>query len=411
LSRYLKQSAMPFSAQVLKVMIASPSDVVEERAALREILHAWNDVHAAFRKLVLLPVSWETNTTPTMGAPAQEIINEQILEEADILIGIFWTRLGSATTSYKSGTVEEIKKHTGAGKIAKLYFSSTPVRPDSVDPEQYKSLNEFKAECKANGLFETFENLADFQAKFSRQLAIELNREIYSQQQQESPSAEPDEDIPLSEQATELLSAAVKDQHGHIMHLKHFGGENIQTNGRQFITDGSPRNVAIWTAALEELHFGGFIKSLNHERNMYAVTREGYEWGERYLAALPLTVEVSISGVPPLQNVLLKATKRVQLLHIAYMFSNETTIADEDVSMEGLELNSPINQGLLLTLWNSARPDKSGWDHSGPAKLGLTIAWGQRRQELILPIQLDSQNVNNVMQRKVTGKKLFSNLG
>lgn len=173
---------MPFSAQVLKVMIASPSDVIEERKAVREIPHTWNDVNSAFRNLVLLPLGWETNTTPTMGAHPQEIINKQLLEEADILVGIFWTRLGTSTTAYKSGTVEEIKKHTDAGKTAKLYFSTSPVRPDSVDPEQYQALREFKSECQGGGLLETFTDLADFRAKFERQLQIELNRDIYKQQ-------------------------------------------------------------------------------------------------------------------------------------------------------------------------------------------------------------------------------------
>src|SRR3954451_18617701 len=131
---------MSFEAAVYNVMIASPGDVVTERNVAREVIAEWNAVHSSTRNLVLMPVGWETHSAPTMGKPPQEVINEQLLRNADLLVGIFWTRIGTATSTYASGTVEEIEEHLNADKPAMLYFSEAPVRADAVATEQYGQL-------------------------------------------------------------------------------------------------------------------------------------------------------------------------------------------------------------------------------------------------------------------------------
>src|SRR5207249_2083975 len=156
---------------VLRVMIGSPSDVSSERQAIREIISQWNYVHAEDRKLVLMPVGWETHSTPTMGERPQAIINRQVLASCDLLVAVFWTRLGSPTGLAPSGTVEEIDEHLQAGKPAMLYFSSAPVLPDSVDQQQYAALKTFKKECYDKGLVESYGTVGEFRDKFSRQLS------------------------------------------------------------------------------------------------------------------------------------------------------------------------------------------------------------------------------------------------
>jgi hypothetical protein len=99
---------VPYAATVLKVMIASPGDVAAERQSVREIVYQWNDVNSQDRALVLLPTAWETNAAPAMGSRAQEIINQQLLRDADLLIAMFWTRIGTSTGAAVSGTVEGV---------------------------------------------------------------------------------------------------------------------------------------------------------------------------------------------------------------------------------------------------------------------------------------------------------------
>ena len=169
---------MSFGARVLRIMIASPGDVDRERSAATEEIHDWNAIHSFAKQIVLLPVKWETNATPRYGEHPQALINKQILEDADLLVGIFGTRLGTPTPEYESGTVEGITRHAGAEKTVKLYFSDAPL-PREYDREQYAALEKYRHQCKAKGLYFTFENTADFRNKFRRHLEIELNYAKY----------------------------------------------------------------------------------------------------------------------------------------------------------------------------------------------------------------------------------------
>lgn len=67
---------MSYDAKVFNVMIASPGDVASERNIVREMLYEWNAVHSQTRKIVLLPVGWESHASPEMGKRAQEITNK-----------------------------------------------------------------------------------------------------------------------------------------------------------------------------------------------------------------------------------------------------------------------------------------------------------------------------------------------
>jgi len=126
-------------------MIASPGDVQRERDAVRDVLDEWNSVNGARRGIMLLPLGWETDIAPEMGDEPQKIINKRILKDADLLVGIFWTRLGTPTSGYASGAVEEIEEHLAAGRPAMLYFSAAPALLDSVDPQQYAALKAFNS--------------------------------------------------------------------------------------------------------------------------------------------------------------------------------------------------------------------------------------------------------------------------
>src|SRR5262249_32374871 len=118
----------------------------------------------------LLPLMWETHSTPEMGERPQAVINRQVLCRGDLLVAVFWTRIGTPTGSSPSGTVEEIRNHLGAGKPALIYFSRKPVELDSVDHDQYGALKQFREECKQNGLIAMYDSLEEFSEQFSRHL-------------------------------------------------------------------------------------------------------------------------------------------------------------------------------------------------------------------------------------------------
>lgn len=84
---------MSYSARVFRILIASPSDVSEEREIAVNTIQAWNDLNSSERQIVLLPLRWETHAAPEYGHRPQEVINRQVVDNCDLLVGIFWTRI------------------------------------------------------------------------------------------------------------------------------------------------------------------------------------------------------------------------------------------------------------------------------------------------------------------------------
>ena len=147
---------MSFSSETFRLLIASPSDLQEERQAAADAVNEWNAQHAAAEGVVLLPVKWETHALPESGRRPQEAINRQLVQECDILVGMFWTKLGTATGVAESGTVEEIDQFVAAGKQAMLYFSSRPIDPNKIDLKQHRKLRAFKAATYGKALTGAF---------------------------------------------------------------------------------------------------------------------------------------------------------------------------------------------------------------------------------------------------------------
>jgi|LSQX01.3.fsa_nt_gb nucleoside 2-deoxyribosyltransferase len=267
---------MGYSATVLKIMLASPADVLKERQVARSIISDWNVVNAEDRRIVLLPIGWETHASPQMGDRPQAIINRQMLKDCDILVAVFWTRLGSPTGTAQSGTVEEIEEHVAKGKPALIYFSSTPVRPDSVDNDQYSALLEFKESCRQRGLVEEYDSLEEFREQFSRHLAQTVIREFTSELNTDVDMQI--HSVPtLSSEARELLLEAANAPDGVVMMLDALSGIIIRTNKRKFGEYGDARSEAKWRRVVTELASGGYIEDRAGKGEVFFVTDQGYE--------------------------------------------------------------------------------------------------------------------------------------
>lgn len=167
---------MAFKAETYRVLIASPCDLTEERQAATEVINEWNAIHSAAEQTVLLPVKWETHASPQSGIRPQAAINEQLVQTSDMLIGMFWTRLGTVTGVAESGTVEEIDQFVATKRPAALFFSSRPIDPNRIDLKQHKKLRQFaKATCQ-NALTGTFATLEELRNAILRTLTNEIRK-------------------------------------------------------------------------------------------------------------------------------------------------------------------------------------------------------------------------------------------
>lgn len=162
---------MPRNVALYRILVASPSDCADERKIIPEVIHSWNAAQALSQATVLQPVMWEIDARPELGGRPQEILNRQLLDTCDCLVGIFWTRLGTDTGKAASGTVEEIDLFRAKQKQVLLYFSDAPVSPSTIDIRQYEKVQEYRSMIMGEGIFFTYTNLSDLRDMFSRHLA------------------------------------------------------------------------------------------------------------------------------------------------------------------------------------------------------------------------------------------------
>jgi uncharacterized SAM-binding protein YcdF (DUF218 family) len=159
-------------ARILKVFIASPGDLAKEREMLAHALGEWNAQNAGEYLVVFLPVTWETHAYSQVkrDGRAQGIINDQILDDCDLLLGMFWGRVGTPTGRAASGTIEEIEHFLAADKPVLLYFSRALAKIDGINPVQLAKVEKFKKQMTRRGLVFEFEDAAQFREMIFRQL-------------------------------------------------------------------------------------------------------------------------------------------------------------------------------------------------------------------------------------------------
>ena len=143
---------MSFKAEVLNVFIASPFDVQSRRDEIESAIFQWNKEHAKDLQTILLPRRWESDVAPGYNAiDAQQVINQNLLNNCDLLIGVFWTKLGTPTTNFPSGTLEEIETFHAQGKDVMVYFVDDDV-PTTTDFNEFQKVQDFKTSFREKHL-------------------------------------------------------------------------------------------------------------------------------------------------------------------------------------------------------------------------------------------------------------------
>lgn len=266
---------MSYRAAVLKVMIASPTDVHEECSIAREVIYEWNTVNSERDKVVLLPVGWETHATPALGDRPQELVNRQVLRGCDLLVAIFWTRIGTSTGVAESGTVEEITEHLAANKPAMLYFSTAQTAPLSIDQHQFRELSRFKESIRQRGLVQDYATPSDFRDTFRRQLTQTIHDRFseighHSEELASSSAADVSERSTLSDEAVRLLRAAASD--GSVRAIRTLAGMFVQAGGESFCEPGNSRSEARYRRIIRELTDLGYLEDQTGKGEILYVT-------------------------------------------------------------------------------------------------------------------------------------------
>src|SRR6266545_3231019 len=157
--------------QILRIVVASPSDVQAERDLLPDIIEELNRGIAGERGLRLELSRWETDAYPGFHPGGPQGLIDPILKitECDLLIGIFWKRFGTPTPDGKTGTEHEFWtayetwKEKGRPQIM-VYFSQTPHTPKSrSETDQWGQVLEFQYNFPKDGFWWPYSDKVQFE--------------------------------------------------------------------------------------------------------------------------------------------------------------------------------------------------------------------------------------------------------
>lgn len=100
------------------------------------------------------------------------MLNQQFVRDCDAAVAIFWTRFGTPTDKYGSGTEEEIEEMLSANKQVFMYFVDEPIPMSGVDLEQYKKVQGFKEKYKDKGIYFVVKDVEELRKLFMNHLSL-----------------------------------------------------------------------------------------------------------------------------------------------------------------------------------------------------------------------------------------------
>jgi len=144
------------------LLISCPGDVVEEISIIRDVVDNFNKMYGTLNNIQVLTHHWSTDSYPQSGGKPQDLLNKQFINDCDAAVAVFWTRFGTPTDNYQSGTEEEIEEMIKNGKQVFLYFSSKLIDPSVINIEQYGKIQIFKEKYKDKGIYWTYSDINEF---------------------------------------------------------------------------------------------------------------------------------------------------------------------------------------------------------------------------------------------------------
>lgn len=158
-------------AQPFRIVLATPSDVDLECAAVVRVVDELNRAIARYIGAEVKLSHWKTDTAPGFDPRGpQGLIDDRLkINGADAFVGVFWTRFGTPTGDAQSGTEHEFWcaynswKTSGRPRIM-MYFSKVPAAPRGPDDTaQWTRVLEFKRDFPREGLFWEYDSREEFE--------------------------------------------------------------------------------------------------------------------------------------------------------------------------------------------------------------------------------------------------------
>lgn len=148
------------------LLISCPGDVQDEIEIIKECVEEFNEKFSDTLGVMVQTRHWKTSSFSQSGGKPQDLLNEQFVNDCDAAVAVFWTRFGTPTDKYGSGTEEEIEIMLEANRQVFMYFSDKPVPPSAYQAAQIERINEFREKYKDRGIYFPYSSNEDFRKMF-----------------------------------------------------------------------------------------------------------------------------------------------------------------------------------------------------------------------------------------------------
>lgn len=156
---------------LLKFFVATPSDVVEERNCIEEVVSKINSSFQDIFGIQIVLEMGEQGVVSDDGRDGQEVIRHQVSKDYDIFIGLMRSTVGTTTkratrwvSEETERALEKYRKNPASLQI-QLYFKESPPSLNAPGNEEFATVDSFKNYLHEKGvLFFQYDNLATFKS-------------------------------------------------------------------------------------------------------------------------------------------------------------------------------------------------------------------------------------------------------
>lgn len=162
---------MPKNVMQYDLLISCPGDITNEIDIIENAVSQFNTQFSDALGISVRLKHWRKNSYAQSGGKPQALLNKQFVNDCDAAVAILWTRFGTPTDEYGSGTEEEIEIMLTSGKQVFMYFSDKPLSPTQMNEKGYKKVQAFRDKYKDRGIYFTYSSDEEFKTMFFAHLS------------------------------------------------------------------------------------------------------------------------------------------------------------------------------------------------------------------------------------------------
>ena len=165
--------------RTFRVFVASPGDVREERSLMPKVVESLNRTLGKMLDIAVELWRWEADAPAAAGEP-QPIIDPE-LDEADVVLAVFWNRFGTPTSAGPTGTEGEVLRSLARWRERRrpqvmIYFCQRPSLLGREDLEQRLRLLEFRERVAPLALAVDYTETEEFAWRVRDDLFVTVGR-------------------------------------------------------------------------------------------------------------------------------------------------------------------------------------------------------------------------------------------